>query len=525
MFCPWCGKKIDDTAIYCENCGRKISTDANCVSDEKKCVTSQKSHFLLILIVAIFVVGLGIVGIQLFYDEDVEESSNTNNSNENNEVLTSYVNETETSVQSIVEESNEEQQNYKRILASENDEKDRSYEDTVFSFSSEYDEDKGIVFGSLYITQNGRESHVITKEYLDPFILTNGTSIYYSICNNNMTATVYKYDVSSDNEEIIFSVNTEDGLSLAGYYDERIYYIVDLDPGKLCVYDLKKREKQQIAENVTHVTQNEQYFYLMPYYGDAGGTSCLNVYDASTGTENVISSNLCLMGPVEYIDDAVFYLEYTDNSDYHMFPTTIRVKKCKADGSEQTTLLESLDVTEVLEISEEFVRYEDGNGNEKVRSFTPLMFTEVFDSFPQVFTLTSGMESWQTELTVEEDGTFIGEYSDADAFETYICEFTGTFSDLQEIDEYTYSMQIESLEYAKTIGDEYEEDGLTYIVSEPAGIEAHGEYMLYLPGRSTADLPEAFLSWVWIAGDVSEKLPFYGIYNAETECGFFSDTP
>ena len=73
MFCPWCGKKIDDTAIYCENCGRKISTDANRVSDEKKCVTSQKSHFLLILIVAIFVVGLGIVGIQLFYDEDVEE--------------------------------------------------------------------------------------------------------------------------------------------------------------------------------------------------------------------------------------------------------------------------------------------------------------------------------------------------------------------------------------------------------------------------------------------------------------------
>ena len=48
MFCPWCGKKIDDTAIYCENCGRKISTDANRVSDEKKCVTSQKTHFLLI---------------------------------------------------------------------------------------------------------------------------------------------------------------------------------------------------------------------------------------------------------------------------------------------------------------------------------------------------------------------------------------------------------------------------------------------------------------------------------------------
>lgn len=154
-----------------------------------------------------------------------------------------------------------------------------------------------------------------------------------------------------------------------------------------------------------------------------------------------------------------------------------------------------------------------------------LMFTNIFDSFPQVFVFTSGVGAWQTEIRIVEDGTFTGEYSDMNGDEIYICEFTGEFSDLKKIDNYTYSMQIASLDYLTAIGDEYYEDGYLYIGKEPVGFDKKGQCMLYLPGCATAGLPEDFLDWAWIAGDISEKLPFYGIYNIETSGAFFAETP
>lgn len=152
------------------------------------------------------------------------------------------------------------------------------------------------------------------------------------------------------------------------------------------------------------------------------------------------------------------------------------------------------------------------------------MFADVFSSFPQTFMLTSGVGAWDTTISIEADGSFDGEFHDSDFDETNVCNFTGKFSDLKKIDKYTYSMQMDSIEYSEKIGDVYFEDGLKYIVSEPYGLGKTGEFMLYLEGRKTSDLSESFLGWFNIVGDVSKTLPVSGIYNVEEECGFFSYT-
>lgn len=133
------------------------------------------------------------------------------------------------------------------------------------------------------------------------------------------------------------------------------------------------------------------------------------------------------------------------------------------------------------------------------------------------------MGAWDTSFSLEKDGSFTGGYCDSNYSETYICNFKGKFSNLLKIDEFTYSMDLESIDYIEKPGEIYYEKNMKYITSSPYGLEHADKLMLYLPGRNTSDLPEEFLSWVKIAGDVSNLLPFYGIYNVTEKYGFFSD--
>lgn len=152
-------------------------------------------------------------------------------------------------------------------------------------------------------------------------------------------------------------------------------------------------------------------------------------------------------------------------------------------------------------------------------------FTDIISSFPLNFTSASG-GGWLTNISIEEDGTFTGKYHSTtygDSPAEYICNFTGKFSGLDKINEYTYKMQLESMECKERVGEEYYIDQRMCIGAEPYGLEVGKEFILYLPGCNTSDLPSDFLGWVSIAGDVSQELPFYGIYNIKGKHGFFSD--
>lgn len=149
------------------------------------------------------------------------------------------------------------------------------------------------------------------------------------------------------------------------------------------------------------------------------------------------------------------------------------------------------------------------------------------------FVFSSGVGAWATCLTVSEDGSFEGEYFDADMGDTgegypngvmYRCNFSGKFTQPVQVNEYTYTMQIEELQLEQTPGTEKIQDGVRYIYSEPYGVSGAGEILLYLPGASIEELPEGFTSWISMTtGDFeASELTSYGLYNVETESGFLS---
>lgn len=151
------------------------------------------------------------------------------------------------------------------------------------------------------------------------------------------------------------------------------------------------------------------------------------------------------------------------------------------------------------------------------------------------FSFLSGAGGWSTELTLNADGTFSGEYSDSELGSFgddypngtyYVCSFSGRFTDIQKNDEYSYKMTLENIDTEKTIGEEWIKDGIKYIATTPYGLEGGKDFIFYLPDTPIDTLSEEFLSW-WPYNfeqktNPKTTLSCYGILNVATEEGFFS---
>lgn len=157
--------------------------------------------------------------------------------------------------------------------------------------------------------------------------------------------------------------------------------------------------------------------------------------------------------------------------------------------------------------------------------------SDIFSLLPSEFVFSSGAGGWATEITLKDDGTFNGQYHDSDMGDSgtgysngtvYICDFSGKFTMPKKINEYIYSMNLESLDVEGTSGTVYYENDIRYIVSDPYGFDNADEFMIYLPGIAMGDLPEGFVNWLlaFINVQTTEILPCYGIYNVGGEKGF-----
>lgn len=146
----------------------------------------------------------------------------------------------------------------------------------------------------------------------------------------------------------------------------------------------------------------------------------------------------------------------------------------------------------------------------------------LFETLPECFQFSSGAGAWRTELRIASDGSFTGAYTDTNAGgedpEQYYCNFSGKFSEPVQVDEFTWSVQVESLEVEDTETTSVKADGLNRIASTPYGLENAKEVLIYLPGAAVEDLPESFRNWTH--APETGTLGFYGLYNVEEALGF-----
>lgn len=150
------------------------------------------------------------------------------------------------------------------------------------------------------------------------------------------------------------------------------------------------------------------------------------------------------------------------------------------------------------------------------------------------FTFASGAGGWSTEMHINDDGSFYGNYHDSNMGETgagypngtlYYCDFTGKFTAPEKINDYSYRFKIEKLDFARTSGEEEIIDGVKYIYTEAYGLDEAQNLIMYIPGTFVSKLSEELLSWIFIgeSSDNYSVIPFYALYNEAPGYGFFSN--
>lgn len=159
--------------------------------------------------------------------------------------------------------------------------------------------------------------------------------------------------------------------------------------------------------------------------------------------------------------------------------------------------------------------------------------SSLLSAVPDEFYFSSGAGGWGTDITLHDDGTFTGSYHDSDMGSDiehypggtmYVASFNGKFTDFQKVDDYTWTMRLESLNYDNAPGQDWEENGVHNIASEAYGIAGGDQFYLYLQGHPTSTLPEEYLNWAKMYMNAYDNLPstltVYGIYNVAEQAGF-----
>ncbi len=162
---------------------------------------------------------------------------------------------------------------------------------------------------------------------------------------------------------------------------------------------------------------------------------------------------------------------------------------------------------------------------------------ELFSLLSEPFVLSNGLDSWRTELTVAPDGSFSGSYVDNDLSENgedydqaiYYADFEGRLTTPRRLNAYTYTAQLEGLDYLDYTLDYIveEDDGwrVLYRYADAVGLENCRTVYFYAPGAPVYKLPESFVSWYDCTRPLAEtdlELPGWGMMNGEEGQGFAS---
>ncbi len=158
---------------------------------------------------------------------------------------------------------------------------------------------------------------------------------------------------------------------------------------------------------------------------------------------------------------------------------------------------------------------------------------ETEDVFAQIqdlrFDFSSGAGAWNTEMAIEEDGTFSGIYHDSEMGEVgedypdgtvYLSVFSGQMSLAEQVDDHCWKIRVDSLE--EVDWEETIDEQIHYVPADVYGISEGDEMLLYSPGTPVSVLSEEMQMWAHVLDQENppEELEYWFLMSEANESGF-----
>ena len=187
---------------------------------------------------------------------------------------------------------------------------------------------------------------------------------------------------------------------------------------------------------------------------------------------------------------------------------------------------ETVPTEEVAEETEPVL--EEPEDEPEVQEIAELTFEELSK---RRFEFCSGAGGWAENFTIEADGSFTGEFHDSDMGSTgegynggtrYYSAYSGRFTNLTRIDDYTYQMTLADISYENTVGTEEILDDILYVYTKSYCLGGTDTFTIYLPGTPLDKLTEGIRSWLHLGKDSGTRLTMIVIADETNELGICS---
>ncbi len=147
------------------------------------------------------------------------------------------------------------------------------------------------------------------------------------------------------------------------------------------------------------------------------------------------------------------------------------------------------------------------------------------------FEFCSGAGGWRDQFVIEKDGYFTGQYTDSEmgsvgeGYENgslYCSNYSGHFTDLEKVDDYTYKMTLADISYKEEVGTEEILDGVRYIYTEAYALGGNDTFYVYLPGTPVSRFEEDVWIWFQYANESEEELTMTVIVDEDNDYGIYT---
>lgn len=150
------------------------------------------------------------------------------------------------------------------------------------------------------------------------------------------------------------------------------------------------------------------------------------------------------------------------------------------------------------------------------------------------WTFCSGVGGWSTDLQIQPDGSFTGDFHDSEMGDCaeaypygtiYFCAFSGQMSLRERVDENTWKIVIDRLDFNQE--EESVVDGIRYVPTAPYGVSEGDEMLLYRPGTPVSVLSEDMQLWAHVLDQETPPLALenWFLCSEKNDSGFVGYQP
>lgn len=343
------------------------------------------------------------------------------------------------------------------------------------------------------------------KEQLDKLLL----HLYCGSKNKNGNLNQL-FDSADLNEDAIYESIVANNMQLASLYPFIKYEQISPDAAEIknlngyaeSYVKISKEDAAWIASNIFNMTESYQRDFRKDnekektiYTDDKNIYSGCNPIDTSKWS--VKYDSVTSDGEKYYIRYYVENKEETGAHGYYFLTASLK----EIDGKKYWSIYSNQDRESP-----------EANFSEAKKLKKP---KQKEDGLPRSMELifTSGAGGWWTSLSLDSSGGFTGEYNVHNASEDIRQSFEGRFTNIKQVNEFEYSMQLSEISR-----------------KDIHGLSGGKEFRLYLPGRRTADFSGELKSWLWYAPNtgtesvrIKPKLGCVVLCNCSKQYGFYEE--